>query len=123
MIVATTETVPGHTITRIVNIVHGNAVICQTVGQGFTAGLRQFTGGEVPEYANLMAQSRYTALCRMIDEAARMGAQAIVGVRYATSEISGGMAEMMAYGTAVMLEPEQQREAVRPGTQSREWNG
>jgi uncharacterized protein YbjQ (UPF0145 family) len=103
MIVTTTETIAGFSITDSVGTVRGNTVRARNVGRDITQGLRNVVGGELKSYTGLMADSRDEATDRMATEAEAMGADAIVGVRYITAEVAQGAAEILAYGTAVKL--------------------
>ena len=105
-IVVTSPTIPGKKIVRTLGLVRGNTIRARHVGKDILAGLRNIVGGEVTEYAKLLAESREQALDRMLVEAEGLGANAIVSVAFTTSVIMGGAAEMMAYGTAVVVEDE-----------------
>ena len=100
----TTPTLPGKTIVRTLGLVRGNTIRARHVGKDIMAGLRNIVGGEVTEYAKLLAESREQALDRMVDQAEELGANAIIGLQFQTSVIMSGAAEMMAYGTAVVVE-------------------
>ncbi len=102
MLLTTTETIPGHTY-EILGLVRGSTVQCKNFGHDFFAGLQNLVGGEMDSYTDLMNESREVATRRMSREAQALGADAIVGVRYNSSEIAQGAAEVMAYGTAVRL--------------------
>lgn len=104
MIIATTDELPGRRVVRTLGLVRGNAVRARHFGRDFIASLRNFVGGEIPEYTKLLAEAREQALDRMIEEAHELGATAIVGVRFSSSELARGAAEILAYGTAVELE-------------------
>lgn len=104
MLLATTETITGRKIIRQLGLVRGNTIRARHVGRDIMAGLRNFVGGEVKEYTKLMAESREQALDRMAEEAKTLGANAIVGIRFSTSEIMSGAAEILVYGTAVIIE-------------------
>ncbi len=103
MIQTTTETVPGREITELLGIARGSTVRARNVGRDIFAGLKKLVGGEIEEYTKLQAQSREQALQRMEQDAAKMGADAIVNVRISTSMVTSGAAEILAYGTAVKL--------------------
>lgn len=107
MILVTTDTVPGQRITKVLGLVRGNTIRARHVGQDIKAAFRNLIGGEVLEYTKLMAESREQAIDRMIDTARELGANAVVGLRFTTSEIMGGAAELLAYGTAVVVTPEE----------------
>ena len=106
LIVVTSPTIPGKKIVRTLGLVRGNTIRARHVGKDIMAGLRNIVGGEVTEYAKLLAESREQALDRMLVEAEGLGANGIVSVAFTTSVIMGGAAEMMAYGTAVVIEDE-----------------
>ena len=103
MIVATTETVPGRDIAEVLGIVRGNSVRARHVGRDIVAGIKNLVGGEISEYAVLQAETREQATRRMTADAERLGADAVLGVRYTTSMIAQGASEILAYGTAVKL--------------------
>ena len=104
MIVVTTPTVPEKNVVRTLGLVRGNTIRARHVGKDIMAGLRSIVGGEVTEYAKLLAESREQAIDRMTDQAEELGANAIIGLQFQTSVIMKGAAEMMAYGTAVVVE-------------------
>ena len=104
MIVVTTPTVPKKTVVRTLGLVRGNTIRARHVGKDIMAGLRSIVGGEVTEYAKLLAESREQAIDRMTDQAEELGANAIISLQFQTSVIMKGAAEMMAYGTAVVVE-------------------
>jgi uncharacterized protein YbjQ (UPF0145 family) len=106
MIVTTSDTVAGKRIARTLGLVRGNSVRARHIGKDILAGLRNIVGGEVQEYTKLLAESREQALDRMVDEGRLLGANAIVGTRFVTSMVAQGMAELLAYGTAVVVEDE-----------------
>jgi uncharacterized protein YbjQ (UPF0145 family) len=103
MIVVTTEQIEGKRITETLGLVRGSTIRARHVGRDIMAGLRNIVGGEVKDYTVLLAQAREEALQRMIEQAEKMGANAIVGTRFVTSMVMSGAAEMVAYGTAVKL--------------------
>lgn len=103
MILATTETVPGREILEYVGLAKGCSVRGAHKGHDIVGLIKNALGGEVHEYTQILAATREQALDRMIEDARRMGADAVVGVRFCTSEIGDGAAELMAYGTAVRL--------------------
>ncbi|HET6441177.1 MAG TPA: YbjQ family protein [Phycisphaerae bacterium] len=104
MIVVTTETVLGKTTREVLGLVRGNTIRARHIGQDIKAVFRNLIGGEIVEYTKLMAESREQAIDRMTDAARELGANAIVGMRFTTSMIMGGAAELLAYGTAVIVE-------------------
>ncbi|HIG86707.1 MAG TPA: YbjQ family protein [Planctomycetes bacterium] len=101
MITATTETIPGHTIIENLGVVRGTTVRARHLGRDILAGLKGIVGGEVTEYTKLVAESREQAFDRMKAEAKALGADGIVSVRFGTSMVAQGAAELLAYGTAV----------------------
>ena len=105
MISTTTEEIAGHTIVEVLGVVKGNVVRARAVGKDIMAGFRSIVGGEVHEYTQLVAQSREQSIDRMEEDAARKGANAVVGVRFTTSVMMSGSAELLAYGTAVKIQP------------------
>ena len=104
MLIVSTDEVPGHQITSVLGLVKGNTVRTRNVGMDMIAGLRNLIGGEVNEYTKMLAQSREQALDRLRAEAQRAGANAVVGLRITTSTVMQGAAEILAYGTAVVIE-------------------
>ncbi len=102
--VVTTEEVTGYRITRTIGMVRGNTIRARHLGKDILAGLRNLVGGEIQEYTKLMAEAREQALDRMVAEAQQLGANAVVSLRFTTSVIMGGAAELLAYGTAVVIE-------------------
>ena len=104
MIIYTMETIPGKRITQTFGLVRGNTIRARHLGRDIMAGIKSMIGGEIFEYTKLMAEAREQALDRMKDEALKMGANAVVCVRFSTSVIMGGAAELLAYGTAVKVE-------------------
>ena len=103
MLVVTTEEIVGQEILETLGLVRGNTIRARHVGRDIIAGLKNLVGGEIHEYAKLMGEAREQAIGRMVAEAQSLGADAIVNVRFSTSVIQGGAAEMLAYGTAVRL--------------------
>jgi len=104
MIVCTTESIPGHRITETLGVVKGSTVRAKHVGRDFMAGLKSIVGGEIGAYTEMLAEARSQAEARLIDEAEKLGADAVVNIRYTTSAVMAGAAEMLAYGTAVKTE-------------------
>ena len=104
MIVVTSETIANRKIVKTIGLVRGNTVRARHVGKDIMAGLRSIVGGEVHEYAKLMAESREQCIDRMATEAAQLGANAIVATRFSTSVMMAGAAELLAIGTAVVIE-------------------
>lgn len=106
MIVSTSEAVAGYRVTRTMGLVRGNTVRARHVGRDLKAFGRSLVGGEVAEYTKLMAEAREQALDRMVEEAEALGANAIVSARFATAMVVSGGAELLAFGTAVVVEPD-----------------
>jgi uncharacterized protein YbjQ (UPF0145 family) len=104
MRVTTTETVPGHEIVESVGIARGNTVEARNVGRDITQSIRNLAGGELKAYSELLTKARDEALDRMVQDAESLGADAVVNVRFETSEVISGGAEVIAYGTAVQLD-------------------
>jgi len=105
IVIVTTDGFPGREIAEVLGMVRGSTVRAKHVGSDIVAALRKLVGGEVKEYAQLLAGAREQALDRMIENARAMGADAVVAVRMQTSAISQGASEVVFYGTAVRLEP------------------
>jgi len=104
MIVVTTNTITGKKIVKTVGLVRGNTIRARNIGKDILAGLKQIVGGEIEGYTKLLAEAREQAVDRMIADAERFGANAIVEVRFSTSEVMNNAAEILAYGTAVVIE-------------------
>lgn len=104
MLVVTTETVPGRTITAVHELVMGNTIRSKNVGKDIGAGLKNLVGGELRSYTKMLTEAREESIERMTQAAAELGADAIVNARFTTSQITGGAAELLAYGTAVSLD-------------------
>ena len=104
ILVVSSDDVPGRTIVRALGLVRGHSVRARNVGRDFQAGIRAIFGGRVGVYAELLEKSREEAIDEMIEAAERLGANAIVAVRLSTSQVMGGAAEVLSYGTAVVVE-------------------
>ncbi len=107
MIISTSESVAGHHITRTFGLVRGNTIRARHIGRDIKALGRNIVGGEISEYTKLLAEAREQALDRMVAEAKELGANAIVTTRFATSMVTSGGAELLAFGTAVFIEPDE----------------
>lgn len=106
MIIATADLIQGKKIVKTFGLVRGNTIRARHVGKDIMAALKNLVGGEITEYTKLMAESREQAVDRMSEDAKRLGANAIVGARFTTSMIMNGAAELLSYGTAVLVENE-----------------
>ena len=104
IILSNTDSVAGKKVLQTMGIVKGNTIRARHVGKDILAGLKNLVGGEIEEYTKLIAEAREQALDRMVEEARVMGANAVINVRFSTSYVMGSAAEMLAYGTAVILE-------------------
>ncbi len=106
MLLCTTDLLPGYRIVKVFGLVRGNTVRTRHMGHDIMAQFKNLVGGEVLEYTKMMAECREQSLDRMAAEARECGADAVVGIRFVTSEIMQGASELLAYGTAVKIEPE-----------------
>ncbi len=104
MILSNTETVPGRTIREFYGVVTGSTVRAKHIGRDIMASLKNIVGGELKSYTELLQEARQEAVERMVAQAQSVGANAVVNVRFATSSITQGAAELFAYGTAVKVE-------------------
>jgi uncharacterized protein YbjQ (UPF0145 family) len=104
MILTTTHTVPAREIVEVLGLVRGSTVRARNVGRDIVASLKNIVGGEIEEYTQLQAQAREQAIQRMMDDARKLNADAVVGMMITTAMVSKGAAEIMAYGTAVKLD-------------------
>ena len=103
MFLVTTEIVEGRKIDEVLGLVRGNTIRARHLGRDVMAGLRNIVGGEIKEYTRMLSQARDEALSRMVKGAENLGANAVVGLRFTTSQTMSGAAEILAYGTAVQL--------------------
>lgn len=106
MILVNTETIPGKKIVKVLGLVKGNTIRARHIGRDIAAILRAIVGGEVKEYTKMLAETREQSLDRMVEEAVKLEANAVVNVRFSTSYVMQGAAELLAYGTAVIVEEE-----------------
>lgn len=104
MIVVNTETVPGRTVVETLGMVRGNTIRAKHLGKDIMAGLRNLVGGELSEYTEMISEAREEALNRMISDAEKLKADAIINVRFTTSQVASSAAEILVYGTAVRLD-------------------
>ena len=98
-----TDFVPGKEISEILGLVRGNTIQAKHVGKDIVAGFRNFVGGEIKEYTEMLSEAREIALKRMEQKAEKLGADAVINIRFMTSAVMGAAAEILAYGTAVKL--------------------
>lgn len=105
MIVVTTQDLPGHRVIKVHGMVRGNTIRARHLGKDLTAALRNLAGGEITEYTKMLAEAREQAIDRMLEEADELQANAVLAVRFQTSMVQSGAAEMLCYGTAVTVEP------------------
>lgn len=103
IITTTTQEIPGKKITKILGVVKGNTIRARHIGRDIAAGLKNVIGGEIKSYTEMTTQAREEAFNRMVNEAIKLKADAIINIRYSTAMIMAGAAEMLAYGTAVKL--------------------
>ncbi len=104
MLMATTDTICGKTIVKHLGMVRGNTIRARHIGRDVMAKIKNVVGGEISDYTKLMGESREQAIDRMVEEANELGANAIVGIRFSTSEVMDSAAEILVYGTAVTVE-------------------
>jgi len=103
VLVTTIDRIPGQEIVEVLGLVQGNTIRARHLGRDIMAGLRNIVGGEIKDYTQMLTEARELAIQRMVKEAERLGADAVVGVRLATAQTMAGAAEVLAYGTAVKL--------------------
>ncbi|WP_438318818.1 YbjQ family protein [Candidatus Caldatribacterium sp. SIUC1] len=103
MLLSTLESIPGKDIQEVLGVVCGSTIRARWLGKDIMAALRTLVGGEIKEYTEMLSAARRIALERMVEEARKLGADAVLGVRLATSMVMSGAAEIIAYGTAVRL--------------------
>ena len=108
ILLTTIDEVPTKRVVRVLGTVRGNTIRARHVGHDIMAAFRNMVGGEIREYTKLMGESREQALDRLVEQAEGLGANAVVGLRFTTSMVMGGAAELLAYGTAVVLEDDTQ---------------
>jgi uncharacterized protein YbjQ (UPF0145 family) len=106
MIIVNTDSLEGKKVVKVLGMVKGNSVRVRHIGRDILAGLRTIVGGEVVEYTKMLAETREQAIDRMTEDAIKLGANAIINVRFTTSMIMKAAAELLAYGTAVVVEDE-----------------
>ena len=106
MIVVNTESIPGYTVREVKGLVQGNTIRAKHLGRDMVAGFKNLVGGELKGYTELLIEARRQALERMLAQAEQLGANAVLNVRFTTSAITQGAAELYAYGTAVVVDAE-----------------
>ncbi len=106
MIIATSESIAGKRISAVLGMVRGNTIRARHIGKDVVAAFKNLAGGEITDYTKMLAESREQALDRMIEDAESLGANAIVAVRFTTSSVMQGAAEILVYGTAVRCDDE-----------------
>ena len=104
MIITTSDQVAGKTVARTIGLVKGNTIQARHIGRDIRAGLKGIVGGEITDYTKMMAESREQSIDRMIEEANELGANAIIGLKFSTSMVMQMAAEILVYGTAVIVE-------------------
>jgi uncharacterized protein YbjQ (UPF0145 family) len=104
VILSNTEVVPGKQITAFFGVVSGSTVRAKHIGKDILAGFKNIVGGELKAYTELIGEARNDAIARMVQEAESLGANAVVNIRFSTSSVAQGAAELFAYGTAVTVE-------------------
>lgn len=103
MIILTTDFVPGHDVTEALGVVRGSTIRAKHIGKDIMAGLRMLVGGEVKEYTEMLVEARNESMRRLEAQAEELGADAVINLRFVTSQVMTGAAELLAYGTAVKL--------------------
>ncbi len=104
MLIVTTDEIPGKRVVKVFGLVRGNTIRARHIGRDIMASLRNITGGEIVEYTKMIAESREQAIDRMTSEAEALGANAVVALRFTTASMMENAAELLAYGTAVIVE-------------------
>ncbi|MBD3178213.1 MAG: heavy metal-binding domain-containing protein [Candidatus Latescibacteria bacterium] len=107
MLIVTSDTIPGKKIVRVMGMVRGNTIRARNIGRDILAGLKSIVGGEITDYTKMVAESREQAIDRMIEAAEELGANAVVTQRFSTSSIMDNASELLAYGTAVVVEDDE----------------
>ena len=107
MILTTTETVPGKRVAKVLGLARGNTIRARSIGRDILAVFKNIAGGEITDYTKMLAESREQAVDRLITDAEALGANAVIGIRFGTSSVMQGAAEILIYGTAVVLEEDE----------------
>jgi uncharacterized protein YbjQ (UPF0145 family) len=108
MILSTTDEIAGKEVTEVLGLVRGNTIRCRHIGKDIMAGFKNIVGGEITDYTKMLAESREQSLDRMVENAKSLGADAIIGIRFTTSSVMQGAAELLVYGTAVRLKDKEE---------------
>lgn len=103
MLIVNTDSITGREIAEVLGLVRGNTIRAKHIGKDIMAGLRTLVGGEIKEYTEMLTEARNESIRRMKEEATKLGADAVINVRFVTSQVMSGAAELLAYGTAVRL--------------------
>jgi uncharacterized protein YbjQ (UPF0145 family) len=103
MILVNTESIVGYEVTEVLGLVRGNVVQAKHIGKDIIANFRTIVGGEIKEYTEMLTESRQKATARMVKEAEALGADAVVNIRFITSQVMAGASELLVYGTAVRI--------------------
>lgn len=106
MILTTIDSVPGKRVVRVFGLVRGNTIRARHIGKDITAAFKNLAGGEITDYTKMLAESREQAIDRLMEDAEALGANAVIGIRFTTSSVMQGAAEILAYGTAVVVQDE-----------------
>jgi uncharacterized protein YbjQ (UPF0145 family) len=104
LILVTTDSIPGKTIIKTLGLVRGNTIRARNIGKDITAVFKNVVGGEILDYTKMMAESREQAIDRLIEDAEQLGSNAVVGLKFTTTSMMQGAAELLVYGTAVVIE-------------------
>lgn len=104
MLLSTTDTICGKKVVKHLGLVRGNTIRARHIGRDIMARLRNVVGGEITDYTKLMGESREQSIDRMVEQAQELGANAVIGIRFSTSEVMDSAAEILVYGTAVIVE-------------------
>ena len=107
MIVVNTESLPGYQVREVKGLVQGNTIRAKNVGRDIMAAFKNVVGGELKGYTEMMVEARQQAMDRMVDQAEELGANAVLNIRYSTAAVTQGAAELLAYGTAVLVDPKE----------------
>lgn len=107
MLLSTLDCIPGKKVLKVFGLVRGNTIRARNIGRDIAAAFKNIVGGEIVDYTKMMAESREQSIDRLIEDAESVGANAVIGLRFATTSMMQGAAELLAYGTAVVLEDDE----------------